>query len=288
MANPDQIKDIPDEDKYTFIIFGAKYTLYAHSYLGFGGEQAREKVSRSLENKDGIIKDPCLNKGYNRSRDTPRKDVFDGSDQSGVIIEGVSDKTTCTKVIKDEVINAVKQKTCKNKNDGQYTMDCVFQPKWIAESQNFLVFENFYWAASGTNIMKANHGASDLDQKAEFPLVTFPKEFKDASQEVCGKSWDQIDLEYPKDNQGKENNNKWCFILSYTASFLIEGLKLSWVKPVTVQRVVGDSEIEWALGAVYKVISTVLILTLLRIFYCINLILYRIKYTISYTLNFRN
>ncbi len=41
-------------------------------------------------------------------------------------------------------------------------------------------------------------------------------------------------------------------MLSYTAAFLIEGLKLPWTKEITVQRLVGDSEIEWALGAAYK------------------------------------
>ena len=42
-------------------------------------------------------------------------------------------------------------------------------------------------------------------------------------------------------------------MLSYTAAFLLDGLKIPGAKDITVQRVVGDSEIEWALGAVYKV-----------------------------------
>ena len=41
-------------------------------------------------------------------------------------------------------------------------------------------------------------------------------------------------------------------MLSYATSFLIDGLKLPLTKEITVQRNVDGSEIEWALGAVYK------------------------------------
>lgn len=251
LANPSKVNTIPDANKYAFTCDGENYVLYTHSYLGFGGEQAREKVSKSLEVKDDVIKDPCLNVGYTRSRDTQRKDVFDGSAEA-IAVEGSSSKTSCTKAVKDEVINTVKQKNCVHLIGGQYTMDCQFQPTWVDETENFLVFENFFWAASGANVMKASHTDEDTKAISSFPLITTPKEYKDASQEVCGKTWDEINQEYPRDGQGKENNNKWCFMLSYTAAFLIDGLKLSWAKQITVQRLIGDSEIEWALGAVYK------------------------------------
>ena len=57
----------------------------------------------------------------------------------------------------------------------------------------------------------------------------------------------------PKDKQGKDSNLRWCFSASYAASFLIDGIKLADSKAITVQKEVGDSEIEWALGAAYKV-----------------------------------
>ena len=41
-------------------------------------------------------------------------------------------------------------------------------------------------------------------------------------------------------------------MLSYATSFLIDGLKLPLSKEITIQRNVEGSEIEWALGAVYK------------------------------------
>ena len=41
-------------------------------------------------------------------------------------------------------------------------------------------------------------------------------------------------------------------MLSYATSFLIDGLKLPLTKEITIQRNVEGSEVEWALGAVYK------------------------------------
>jgi len=100
--------------------------------------------------------------------------------------------------------------------------------------------------------LKDGHKSSDIDAPPSFPLITTPKEFKDASAEVCGKKWAQVNEEYPKDDQDKSNNNKWCFMLSYATSFLIDGLRLPSTKEITIQRSVEGSEVEWALGAVYK------------------------------------
>lgn len=256
-STPDELESIPPDGKFSISLAGQTYLLYTHSYLGYGGEQARETLSKSLQpdSAEGSIADPCLNMGYSRSKDTVRKDPFDGTALPGVAVEGAADKASCTKAIKDKVINKVEQKNCVRLSlrGSLYTMDCQYQPKFVDSTENFLVFENFFWAASGTNVMKADHSNKDLDEKMSFPLVTTAKEFRDSSMDVCGKTWEQITKEYPVDGSSKDNNNKWCFMLSYAASFLIDGLKLPTTKKVTVQRMVGDSEIEWALGAVYKV-----------------------------------
>lgn len=252
MAEADEVKSIPDGNIFSFDIAGQHYVLYSHSYLGYGGEQAREKLSKNLEVSGDIIKDPCLNPGYARSRDVVRKDVFDGSAEVGIAIEGDSDEKSCLKAVKSSIIESVNVESCVHLIGGQYTMDCQSQPKWVSAAKNYLVFENFFWAASGAHVLKDGHKPVDVDAPPQFPLITTPKEFKDAAAEVCGKKWDQINEEYPKDGQDKSNNNKWCFMLSYATSFLIDGLKLPLSKEITIQRNVEGSEIEWALGAVYK------------------------------------
>ena len=252
MAQPGEASSIANGDKFNLNIAGQSYTLYTHSYLGYGGEQAREMLTSALPPKADLVKDPCLQVGFSRSRDTKRSDVFGGSGTDGVAIEGDSDKDSCLKSVKKYVINSVDPKSCVHEIGGQYTMDCQSQPKWVTSAENFLVFENFFWAASGTHVLKDGHKSSDVEAPTQFPLVTTPKEYKDAAQEVCDLKWDQLMADYPKDGQDKSNNDKWCFMLSYATSFLIDGLKLPLTKEITVQRNVGDSEIEWALGAVYK------------------------------------
>ena len=39
------------------------------------------------------------------------------------------------------------------------TFDCTTQPVWLKDIPNFLVFENFYWAASGTNVQKSGRSS---------------------------------------------------------------------------------------------------------------------------------
>ena len=75
---------------------------------------------------------------------------------------------------------------------------------------------------------------------------------------MCSEGWDDINHNYPKDDQGKENNSKWCFLLSYAHAFVVDGLKLKKDKTLTVQREVEGSEIEWALGAAYKELGDML------------------------------
>lgn len=45
---PGDIAKIPAENRFAFEIEGRAYTLYTHSYLGYGAEQAREALNRAL------------------------------------------------------------------------------------------------------------------------------------------------------------------------------------------------------------------------------------------------
>ena len=47
---------------FSMDVAGELYTLYTHSYLGFGQEQARSRYNALLQER--AIEDPCFNKGY--------------------------------------------------------------------------------------------------------------------------------------------------------------------------------------------------------------------------------
>lgn len=246
---------LPQKNLFTFSSCGKVYNLYAHSYLGFGGEKARDALTKSLiAVSNTTVVDPCLNVGYQRSIDAPYVNVYDSSDIEGVRILGSSDRQSCSKAIKERIFKKNDNRFCSRQDSIEYisTMNCQTQPSWINSIENFLVFENFYWAASGVNVQRLGHNIHDPKEPSIFPLLTSGKLFKEASNEICEMPWKDLNIDYPKDHQEKFNNSRWCFLLSYAAAFLLDGLKFKPDKVITVQQKVGDAEIEWALGAVYK------------------------------------
>lgn len=145
---------------------------------------------------------------------------------------------------------------CDAKHPAPYAFNCIHQPDFVKNSENFLLFENFYYVSSAIgvkSIEESNSGTSQVFDKAPtFPLQTTPKNILEATYKVCTTEWKKMNSDYPLDSQGKDNNIKLCFGGSLAYSFLVYGLKIPTKKVVTIQKEVGSNEIEWALGAAYK------------------------------------
>jgi Golgi nucleoside diphosphatase len=168
--------------------------------------------------------------------------------------------------VASDVLNAmtsgfspVKSKGCTT--NGPHSFGCVYQPHFVANSHNILAFENFYYMSSALGVKPAQVTSSNSKVENEtimnnmattFPLETTPEQIKDASENFCSLNWQDVEANYPKDAQGKDVNTKSCFISAFSYSFLVDGLKIPAKKVITIQKEVGDSEIEWALGAAYK------------------------------------
>lgn len=281
---PDHYKKrIPEENHLGLQIETQKFDFYTYSYLGYGAEQAREKLNGFLLSADkadyaeapvgDVLNDPCLNRGFVRDKSTARESVYEGADTSLFNVHGSSgaelapSKNMCYEIMKkffsNEIPGAsvlpVLQQPCNSKNKNANTphsFGCIHQPSFVEESANFLVFENFFYSSSAANVLPANHPAGELSSTATanqaFPLVTSPLELKEAAEEVCRLSFDDLKVKYPRDGQPKDVATKLCFSLSYSAAFLLDGLHLSVDKAITVQKEVKGDEIEWALGAAYK------------------------------------
>ena len=67
-------------------------------------------------------------------------------------------------------------------------------------------------------------------------MITSPLELKEAALEVCKMSYEEVSIKYPRDGQSKDVATKLCFSLSYTSSFLINGLHIPENKYITIQR----------------------------------------------------
>lgn len=235
--------NIPPEYKYILEINDEKYVLYTHSYLGHGAEQGRELLNKKLidsANK-GKISDPCLNVGYKRSDNVTRSQVYEGP-LGKFNIEGSSKNSSCTKSIKPLFNKS--NATCKG--TGPFSFDCVYQPNFVPNSPNLMVFENFYYLSTGLDVKPTTKNAIKL------PLTTSPENFITSANAVCAANWTSVMKSYPKDKQPKDNNLKWCFSSTFASSFLVDGLNVKRNKKIIVQQIVDGSEVEWALGAAYK------------------------------------
>ena len=280
----DQSSTVPPEVKFNFEIDGRGYELYTHSYLGFGGEQARESLNRAITpliTPKNTLLDPCINEGFMKERlpSFERGSPYEGPDSNmlwgtgspaaaskeAVVITGAAQRaqrggeTSCSEALRRIYPNShaisgstVASAACPGK--GPFSFGCVPQPSWLVQTKNFMVFENFYYAASagGVGRPRISKGAS------VFPVTTQLANFRRTAAYVCSRKWADLQQEYPLDGQPKEVNQKLCFVLSYGASFLVDGLGLPLSKEITIQQKVGQSEVEWALGAAYMEVAAML------------------------------
>ena len=249
---------LPKDNKFSFSIEGETFTLYTHSYLGFGGEQGREALNSLLmaeaQPNAATVSDPCLNEGFSRAAE--RREVYEGV-ASKVAVQGAATSSSCPAAL-SRMFQTYSRTSCDN-TLGPFSFGCVHQPAFVAKSSNVLLFENFYYLSSGLAVKPA-----DGSSATTFPLVTTPAAISDAAEAVCSKEWSSLQTAYPLDSQGKDNNVKWCFLSSYASTFLTKGLGLDPNKKVTISKNVGSSEIEWALGAAYREAAYLLQRTNLR------------------------
>jgi hypothetical protein len=262
--------------------------LYTHSYLGYGAEQGREQLNKLLtksatvSEKGEIIKDPCLNTGFSRPGTVPRKETYEGPQGVYFNVTGVADASgVCKNAMSNIFGSRAEIISCEKDKTGPHSFGCTYQPSFVADSKNFLLFENFFYLSSAIGVKpvvdpKLVEGIIPVNavdatatgtgatgaattSKGEtvakigvFPLVTTPHHMLEATNEVCSLQYSSLQSQYPVDTQPKDVNTKMCFIGSYSYSFLTHGLKIPKNKHVTIQKDVGNSEIEWALGAAYK------------------------------------
>jgi Golgi nucleoside diphosphatase len=186
---PEAAAEIPPEHKFSFTIEKDSFHLYTHSYLGFGAEQSREllnkKILHTTTATDKVISDPCLNPGYNRDTSTPRKEPYEGPQGNNFSISGVANSQgICTTALEP----LFKNDNCKTEKElaaaASLSFNCVFQPSFIRESKNVLVFENFYYMSSAIGVKPF---VSSNNSKTSFPLITNAHEIKVAANKLCGK-----------------------------------------------------------------------------------------------------
>ena len=208
-------KDV-ENDHFPLDIGDKHYDLYVHSYLGWGGDQARNLYRSSLPitptgpgGTDEII-DPCLPIGYNTT-------------YNSYPVVGSSNYTECRQLQFSQVM--FNTSVCTTP---PCTFDNVYMPSLDG---NFQAFSLFYYTASFFNM-------SASDSK--------PQDFFTQSQTYCGLNWNEIQQTYGSSSFLKDE----CFNAIYCGSLLAHyGFDMSQVGRIRIDAKIQGEDIGWAYGA---------------------------------------
>ena len=189
--------------------------------------------------------------------------------QGRISVVGSAEKKECMSTLSslfDSKTSSSSSASCEDENDNSVkliplTFDCVHQPAFVTDSENFLVFENFYYLSSALGMDKAtttkteeqskevkettNEDSKKAEEEKEkvgkkekekekatrrnledgkFPLMTTPLGFKEAADTFCATNWNDAQSTYPKDEQPKDTVIKLCFGASFAFEFLTKGI----------------------------------------------------------------
>lgn len=252
------------DHKYNLTFGGRDFTLYQHSYLGYGLMAARESLHRSLietlhaAHPDSIawlsapISNPCLAPGTSREvaidlSPSPSLSATLGTSGPSVTVNMTGPRTgspTQCRALAEKVLH--KDAECK-------LAPCAFagvhQPslsKTFAREDIYL-FSYFY------------DRTLPLGMPSSFTL----SELKDLAGKVCEgeqsgawKVFEGMEGEGPggtlEDLRGRP---EWCLDLNFMLALLHEGYEIPMEREVRIAKKIGGRELGWCLGASLPLLS---------------------------------
>ncbi|KAJ2082606.1 Guanosine-diphosphatase [Coemansia sp. RSA 988] len=228
----------PGEHRYEMTYGGQEYTLYQHSYLGYGLMEARKSIktliAQDLSNAGKFSVDhPCFPPGFH-------EDVTVGESRTQITIKGISKEGLKGQSAADACYKEVSKIFNKSAPclSTPCTFDGVYQPS-LAQTfaQNpFYIFSYFY------------DRTYPLGVRDEFSL----SEFKALMDKVCSYNMGL----FAKDQQDEIiSENHYCLDLSYQYSLLVDGVGMNDSRTVRSTRKIKDAETGWCLGASLAVLS---------------------------------
>ncbi|KAJ2829762.1 Guanosine-diphosphatase [Coemansia furcata] len=228
----------PGEHRYEMMYGGQNYTLYQHSYLGFGLNVARKKIKLMIaqEASDSgrlSVEHPCFPTGF-------REEVALNDKKSLVTIKGVM-KDPLTPASQEACYKEVRK--ILNKDAPCTVQPCsfngVYQPaldKTFAEDP-FYIFSYFY------------DRTYPLGVRDEFQLA----DVKALMDKVCKHDVTLFASKEQQEAFGKENH--YCMDLSFQYALLRDGVGMADERVVRSTRKIKDAETGWCLGASLAVLD---------------------------------
>ncbi|KAJ8285616.1 hypothetical protein GJAV_G00028900 [Gymnothorax javanicus] len=214
-------------------LYGMDYSIYSHSYLCYGKEQAMTQLQIQLlmtANMSQLVYHPCYHQGYNltlaladlyNSPCVENTGAYDST--NSVTFLGSGDPEQCLKLVK----------TIFNFSDCSYPPDCafngVYQPPVIG---NFYAFSAYFYTFDFLG----------LAPQAPLPQVL------STIESFCKKDWSLVKMENP--NIKEKYLQDYCASANYMMTLLLEAYKFNantW-NNIYFKKKVADTDIGWTLG----------------------------------------
>ncbi|KAM3599181.1 uncharacterized protein V6R79_001438 [Siganus canaliculatus] len=224
------------EDMIKLRLYGHEYSLYTHSFLCYGQDQALKRLLVQIlksQGYSGTVTHPCYPAGYNRV--VKLNDIFNSpctekhkpspyNSQAIVTVQGSGEYQHCL----GNVSEIFSFDSCPF---SKCSFDKVFQPNVTG---SFMAFSAFYYTHS-------------FLQRVSGLTVNSPSQLEQAAKTVCSMTYNQM-LARAKDQQSRLQD--YCASSVYIKVLVLRGYKFddtSFTR-ISFQKKAGGASVGWALG----------------------------------------
>ncbi|KAI4979749.1 hypothetical protein ZWY2020_016502 [Hordeum vulgare] len=221
---------LPLELSTNFTFGETTYTLYSNSFLNFGQNAAQHSYHEILKSrgssKNGTLVDPCAPKGFSRKRKVTAR--TSGASRSNLENQYVGNGSGNYKECRSSSLMMMQEGKEKCEHQ-QCHLGSNFVPELLG---HFLATENFYFTSKFFG----------LDRSSSL------SDFVVAGEQLCNKDLSTLKQKYL--NHSDEDFSRYCFSSAYIVALLHDSLGVPLDdKRIEYSNQVGDTHIEWALGA---------------------------------------
>ncbi|XP_072287443.1 ectonucleoside triphosphate diphosphohydrolase 8 isoform X2 [Pyxicephalus adspersus] len=223
--------DIQDKStEMVFRLYGFDYTIYTHSYLCYGQDQALKRLLVHIIKKTSSrsVKHPCYPKGYTANitlssvYNSPCVLTMPDDIGANVAVEGTGDPSECQMAIKNIFnFSACSTKSC--------SFNGIYQPPVEGE---FYAFSAFYYTF---NFLNLTYGQSL--SMANSSIWNF-----------CTREWNELTDSFP--GESRKRLLDYCSSAMYILTLLVDGYKFdsrTW-NNIRFAKQAGNADVGWTLG----------------------------------------
>ncbi|KAF1547248.1 Ectonucleoside triphosphate diphosphohydrolase 4, partial [Eudyptula minor] len=214
------------------------YRVYVATFLGFGGNAARQRYEDSLFTTT-VLKNRLLGKQTGMTSDSPYLDPclpLDAQDeiqQNGqtMYLRGTGDFNLCR-----EIIQPFMNKT----NETQTSLNGVYQPAVHFQNSEFYGFSEFYYCTEDVLRMGGNYNAA---------------KFTKAAKDYCATKWSVLREHFDRGLYASHADLHRLKYQCFKSAWMYEVFHSGFSFPVSYSNLktalqVYDKEVQWTLGAI--------------------------------------